>query len=741
MSQLLIVESPTKAKTISKFLGTKFVVKSSFGHIRDLPKSELGVDVENKFEPHYVIPKDKQKIVTDLKKSAKGADEVLLATDEDREGEAISWHLANILDIPAEKVKRLVFHEITKTAIDEALKNPRPLDLNLVNAQQARRILDRLVGYKLSPFLWKKVARGLSAGRVQSVAVRLIVEREREIQAFKPEEYWIVEAVFEKNKENFDAKLHKIDGKNLEKLEIKNKEEADKILKELEDAKYQVASITKKILKKRAAAPFTTSTLQQEANRRLGFSAKQTMMLAQQLYEGIDLKGQGHVGLITYMRTDSVILSGKFLSDVREVIKNKFGEKYLPEKPNFYSTKSKLAQEAHEAIRPTEAVRDPASLKDVLEPRLWKLYDLIWKRAVASQMPEAIFNGTTVDIENQNQKYTFRATGNIITFPGYMALYPDAQKETLLPELAEKDVLPLVELNNEQHFTEPPARYNDAGLVKIMEEYGIGRPSTYAPTISTIIARKYVERDEKKRFKPTDIGFLVNDILVAHFPQITDYEFTAKMEDNFDTVAQGQDNWRDIIANFYEPFAKNLEEKTQELSKKELTEEATEEICEKCGSPMIIKIGRFGKFMACSNYPTCKNTKPLGEEKDLPPIDEKCPECGSPLMRRRGRFGLFISCSDYPKCKYIKKEVKSTGVKCPKCEKGDIIERRTRAKRIFFSCSRYPDCDFALWNKPTGEKCEVCESLMVEGAKEKIVCSNKECPSNANVKAKSKKKK
>lgn len=730
MAKLLIVESPTKAKTISKFLGSDFIVKSSFGHIRDLPKSELGVDVEHNFEPRYVTPRDKQKIVTDLKKTAKKTDEILFATDEDREGEAISWHLANVLDIPAEKVRRLVFHEITKGAIEESLKNPRALDLNLVNAQQARRILDRLVGYKLSPFLWKKVAKGLSAGRVQSVAVRLIVEREREIQAFQPQEYWSLEASFEKDKEQFNAKLHKIAGKNLEKLEIKTKEDADKILQELEGSKYQVTSITKKTLKKRAAAPFTTSTLQQEANRRLGYSAKQTMMLAQQLYEGIDLKGQGHVGLITYMRTDSVVLSGKFLDEARQMIKEKFGDKFVPEKPNFFTTKSKLAQEAHEAIRPTEATRDPSSLRDVLEPKLWKLYDLIWKRAVASQMEDAVFNGTTVDIDNETGRYTFRANGNIIVFPGYLALFPDSQKETLLPEVKEKDILPLVELKNEQHFTEPPARYNDAGLVKILEEYGIGRPSTYAPTISTIIARKYVERDEKKRFQPTDIGFLVTDILVEHFPQIVDYQFTAKMEDDFDTIAEGKTSWQQPIGEFYGPFAENLAAKTQELTKKELTEQATKEVCEKCGSPMVIKIGRFGKFLACSNYPTCKNTKPLGEEKDLPPLDEKCPECGSPLVRRRGRFGLFISCSNYPKCKYIKKEVKSTGVKCPKCNEGDIIERRTRSKRIFYSCSRYPDCDFALWNKPTGEKCSVCGSLSVEGAKGKIFCSNKECETN-----------
>lgn len=727
MSKLIIVESPAKARTISKFLGSHFIVKSSLGHIRDLPKSEMGVDVEKNFTPHYVTPKDKQKVVADLKKTAAKADEILFATDEDREGEAISWHLANVLNIKPKDVKRLVFHEITAEAIKEAMAKPRPLDLNLVNAQQGRRILDRLVGYKLSPFLWTKVARGLSAGRVQSVAVRLIVEREREIQAFRPEEYWTLEAKFKKDEQEFPAKLHKIKNEIVEKLGIKNKETADKILQELNGADYQVAEVEKKKVKKRPLPPFTTSTLQQEANKRLGFSAKQTMMLAQQLYEGMDVKDAGAAGLITYMRTDSVNLSEKFLNESRAAIKKNFGAEYLPAKPNFYTTKSKLAQEAHEAIRPTDASLHPIGLKEKLEPRLWRLYDLIWKRAVASQMSEAIIEATAADIDANKGEYQFRATGNIIVFPGFLKLYPESQKETLLPNLEQGEALELVNLESIQHFTEPPARYNDASLVKILEEHGIGRPSTYAPTISTIITRKYVERDEKKRFQPTDIGFLVTDILVKHFPEIIDYEFTAKMEDSFDKIASGQTSWITVIGDFYGPFEKNLETKTKELSKKELTEEKTSEVCEKCGAPMIIKTGRFGRFFACSNYPECKNTKPLPGEKELPPLDEKCPDCGSPLVRKRGRFGPFISCGDYPKCKYIKKEVKSTGVKCPKCGEGDIIERRTRAKRIFFSCSRYPDCDFALWNRPTGEKCPQCHSLMVWQAKNKIRCGNKDC--------------
>jgi len=733
MPKLVIVESPTKAKTISNFLGQNFIVRSSFGHIRDLPKSELGVDVKNSFAASYVTPKDKQRIVADLKKIAAKADDILFATDEDREGEAISWHLANVLNIKPKNVKRLVFHEITADAIKKAMENPRPLDLNLVNAQQGRRILDRLVGYKLSPFLWEKVARGLSAGRVQSVAVRLVVEREREIQAFKPEEYWTLEAIFKKDEQEFPAKLNKIKNRKIEKLEIKNKKTADKILANLKNAAYQVAEVEKKEVKKRPFPPFTTSTLQQEANKRLGFSAKQTMMLAQQLYEGMNIKGAGAEGLITYMRTDSVNLSEKFLNESRAAIKKNFGAEYLPAKPNFYTTKSKLAQEAHEAIRPTNASLHPGELKEKLEPRAWRLYDLIWKRAVASQMREAIIEATIAGINADKGEYQFRASGNIIVFPGFLKIYPETQKETLLPNLKKDEMLELKNLESVQHFTEPAARYNDGSLVKILEEYGIGRPSTYAPTISTIITRGYVERDEKKRFQPTDIGFLVTDILVKHFPEIIDYQFTAKMEDSFDEIASGQTSWITVIRDFYGPFEKNLKIKTKELSKKELTEEKTNEVCDKCGSPMIIKMGRFGKFLACSNYPECKNTKPLPgseDEKNNAPLDEKCPKCGSSLMRRRGRFGMFISCGDYPKCKYIKKEVKSTGVKCPKCEKGEIIERRTRAKRIFFSCGRYPECDFALWNRPTKEKCSICGFLMVEAGKEKIKCGNPECETN-----------
>jgi len=730
MSTLVIVESPTKAKTISKFLGKDYIIKSSFGHLRDLPKSELGIDIENDFTPRYIIPKAKMKTASELKKDAKKAKSILFASDEDREGEAISWHLAQILDVDPKDAKRLVFHEITKDAILHAIENPRPINFDLVDAQQARRVIDRLVGYKLSPFLWAKVARGLSAGRVQSVAVRLIVEREREIQKFNPEEYWTIEATFNKATQTFIAKLHSIDGKVLDKLEIKNDENAQNILEHLKNSGYTITRLEKKQVKKQAPAPFTTSTLQQRAHSQLGYSSKQTMMLAQQLYEGVDVPGRGSMGLITYMRTDSVNLSEKFLNDSREFINKKFGKDYLPEKAVKYTTKSKLAQEAHEAIRPAEASITPDSIKDSIDPKMWKLYNLIWCRAVASQMNPAISEATAVDIADDTNKYLFRATGNVLLFPGFLAIFPETQEEDNLPALKEKEKLDLEKIEPLQHFTEPPARYNDGSIIKAMEEYGIGRPSTYAPTVSTVIARNYIERDDKKRFFPTDIGFLVTDILVQHFPQIVDYEFTAKLEDDFDKIAEGNEDWIKVTKDFYEPFIKNLEIKDKELQKKDLVEEKTDQVCEKCGEPMIIKTGRFGRFIACTNYPTCKHTKQLGKDGEQitePPIDEKCPECGSDLMRRHGRFGSFISCSGYPKCKYIKKEVKSIGVKCPKCNQGDLAMRRTKFKKIFYSCTHYPDCDFAVWQKPTGEKCPKCASLMVDMGNEKIKCSNKEC--------------
>ncbi len=733
MKKLIIVESPTKAKTISKFLDKNYTVKSSFGHLRDLPKSKLGVDVENDFEPEYVISPKSKKIASELKKIAKDSDEVILASDEDREGEAISWHLAQILGLDLtgnSKTKkgysRIVFHEITKGAILEALKHPRQLDLNLVDAQQARRILDRLVGYKLSPFLWKKIRYGLSAGRVQSVAVRLIVEREREIQKFKPDEYWEINTDLAKkdSKENFLAKLVKIENKSLKKLDIKTKDEADKIKEDLEKEKYVIEKIEKKETKKNPLPPFTTSTLQQAAGNRLGYSAKQTMMIAQQLYEGIQLGKGGAVGLITYMRTDSLNLSRESLDTAKNYITNHFGPEYAEER--HFKTKSKGAQEAHEAIRPTDPSRTPESIKEYLDPKQYKLYTLIWQRMLASQMTPAVSDLTTIEIKAG--KYTLRSSGSTLKFDGFLRVYPIKSEETIFPELKEKEELDLLKVLAEQHFTQPPARYNEASLVKALEEFGIGRPSTYAPIISTIQERGYVKKEEK-RFMPEEIGFIVNDFLVEHFPDIVDIEFTAKMEEDLDKVAEGECEWRKLMEDFYDPFMDNLNLKEKEIDKKAITEEKTDEKCEKCGSPMVIKLGRFGKFMACSNYPTCKTTRPMGEEKKL--IEEfsgeVCEKCGKPMVVKRGRFGAFLGCSGYPECKNIKSMAKPTGAKCPECGKGDIVEKKSKAGRAFYGCNNYPECKFAMWQKPTGEKCPECSSLMVFAAKGKVVCSNKEC--------------
>ncbi|MFA6255002.1 MAG: type I DNA topoisomerase [Patescibacteria group bacterium] len=740
---LVIVESPTKAKTISKFLGRDYKIESSFGHIRDLPKSKLGVDVDNNFEPQYVIPPKAKKRVGELKKLADKSDLIYFATDEDREGEAISWHLVEILKTPKSKIKRIVFHEITEEAIQDALKNPRTIDLNLVDAQQARRVLDRLVGYQLSPLLWKKVARGLSAGRVQSVAVRLIVEREREIQAFKAEEYWSIETIFCPQKVKtgekpieFGAQLNQIDDKTIDKLAIKNQEQADKILADLKNAQYIITDLEKKATKKNPLPPFTTSTLQQAANNRLGFSAKQTMMFAQQLYEGVELGSQGAVGLITYMRTDSLNLADKFLTEAQSYIKDKFGDDYTHGK-KLYKAKSKMAQEAHEAIRPTSASNDPESVKQYLDDRQYKLYKLIWQRALASQMSEAVMDNTRVDIKAQATPYTFRATGSIIKFAGFLKVYPTSTKENILPELKIKDELDLIAIDPNQHFTQPPARYSEATLVKALEEYDIGRPSTYAPTISTIQDRNYVVKEDK-RLKPTEIGILVNDLLVEHFPEIVDYKFTARLEDDLDEIAEGKIKWQPVIHEFWGPFKKNLDKKDKELSKKELTETKTDEICEKCGKPMVVKIGRFGKFLACTGYPECKNTKPISNSDFEPPAPpqetgEKCPECGSPLVKRKGRFGEFVGCSNYPKCKYIKKQPAQEFGTCPKCGQGKITGKRSR-RGWFYGCNRYPDCNFALWGKPVIEEgknepqtCPDCSSILVYGPNDTIKCSAKGC--------------
>lgn len=733
--RLVIVESPTKAKTISKFLGKDFSVKSSYGHVRDLPSKELGVDIKKDFEPEYVVSGKAADRVLELRRIAKKSDEVILATDEDREGEAISWHLVEALDLEKKKnYKRIAFHEITKNAIEKALENPRELDLNLVDAQQARRVLDRLVGYKLSPFLWKKIRRGLSAGRVQSVALRLIVEKEREIQNFKPEEYWQIASLLRSKKSEFEAKLLKEDGKSLGKMGVKDKKQADKIVSFLEKADYSIEKISRKETKKSPLPPYTTSTLQQDANSKLGWSAKQTMMVAQKLYEGIKLGKEGSVGLITYMRTDSLNLSMESLLSAQKTIDQKFGKGFSLESPRFFKTKSKGAQEAHEAIRPTFPEKTPESLQEFLDPKESKLYNLIWQRMVASQMKEAVMDSETIDIsateKGGKKNFTLRANGSTIKFKGFLEIYGDKipVSENILPKLEEGENLDLIKVSSEQKFTQPPARYSEATLIKSLEENGIGRPSTYAPTISTIMERKYIDKDENRRLFPLEIGFLVNDVLVEHFSDIVDYKFTAQMEEDLDLIAEGKKEWVPVIRDFYGPFETNLKNKTKEV-KKEDFQEKLDRKCPDCGGDLVLKFGRFGKFIACSNYPKCKHTEKTDEEKkvDEENSGEICEICGAPMVVKRGRFGAFLGCSNYPECKGIKKIEKKTGITCPKCGKGEIVERKSKRGRMFYGCNSYPECDFALWSKPTGEKCPTCRSLMVFAAKGKERCSSKEC--------------
>ena len=736
--KLVIVESPTKAKTITKFLDSGYTVESSFGHIRDLPKSDIGIDIEHGFTPRYIIPTKAKKTVTKLKKLADKAETVILASDEDREGEAIAWHLAEALKIDPKRLERIVFHEITKEAIEKALEEPRQIDSKLVDAQQARRILDRLVGYELSPFLWKKVARGLSAGRVQSVALRLIVDREREIEKFVAVEYWSIEADLKTPKgETFTASLNKLDGKALDKLDVKTEAEAKKIETDLKGAHYVISNVEKKRVSKAPSAPFTTSSLQQAANRMLGFSAKQTMMIAQQLYEGVDIGAEGSVGLITYMRTDSLNLADRFLQEAHEYVTKTLGKEFALEKPRRFKTKSKGAQEAHEAIRPTSAFREPEAIKDHLAPNQLKLYRLIWQRALSTQMTDAELDQTAIDIEAGRGE--FRATGQTIAFLGWLKLSSEKSQETILPEVKTKEKLELLALKPEQHFTKPPARYSDATLVKELEKHGIGRPSTYAPTISTIEVRHYVVRDEHKRLKPTDIGKIVTDLLVEHFKSIVDLEFTAKLEGELDNIAEGEIKWQPVVSEFYEPFHKNLQEKYEEIKKTDIMpEQKSEEKCDKCGSHMVIKTGRFGPFLACSNFPDCKNIKSMGkdkspeEEKKITALneqfkDEVCDKCGSAMVVKVGRFGAFLACSAYPKCKNIKNITNPNAPKipCPVCKEGNIVQKRSR-RGIFWACDRYPDCKTAFNSKPTGEKCPECESPLVEG-KDGPRCSSKSC--------------
>lgn len=671
---LVIVESPTKGKTIKNFLKSDYQVLASYGHVRDLPENQFGVEIEKDFQPKYVIPPKSKKIIQFLKKEVQKAKMVILACDEDREGEAIAWHLTQILNLNGQKpYQRIVFHEITKEAVEKALENPRKIDMNLVNAQQTRRILDRIVGYQLSPFLWKKVARGLSAGRVQSVAVRLIVERQKEIENFLPQEYWtIVATLLKKTNSQFEATLIKKEGKVLDRLAIKTKEEAEKIIKELAGREYKVAKVEKKEVKKNPLPPFTTSTLQQEAWQRFKFPAKLTIKIAQQLYEK---------GLTTYHRTDSLNLSDLSLRTAKKFIISQYGRNYWAGFFRRYKAKGRV-QEAHEAIRPTFIDKLPEKLKvqKKLDVHQSHLYELIWRRFMACQMASALFDSTTVDIEGGN--YLFRASGQILKFDGFLKIHSLKFKENELPPLRKGETLILIKLTPFQHFTQPPPPYSEATLIKALEAEGIGRPSTYAPIISIIQERNYIEKDEKKYFRPTEIGLLVNDLLVNHFPKIVDIKFTALMEENLDKIAQGQKKWLTVIKEFYQPFSENLKQKYQEISKKDLSRKSTKKKCPKCGAHLLIRISKFGQFYACSRFPQCRYTQSLEKNR--------------------------------------------LKIQCPQCQKGEIIEKRTKGNKIFYACNRFPKCNFALWNKPSGEKCPKCGSLLVEKNR-KISCSNKEC--------------
>ena len=665
---LVIVESPAKAKTIERYLGKKFKVKASMGHIRDLPKSQMGVDIEKQFEPKYITIRGKGPILKDLKTAAKKAKKIYLAADPDREGEAIAWHLANSLNVDIESDCRVVFNEITKDAIKESFKHPRAINMDLVDSQQARRVLDRLVGYNISPLLWKKVKKGLSAGRVQSVAVRLIIEREREIKAFVPEEYWSIEGSFIKGKNNFEASFYGMNGK---KIELHSEEDVKKITSQLKDNKFTVDKVSKKERKRNPAVPFTTSSLQQEAARKLNFRAKKTMMLAQQLYEGIDLGKEGTVGLITYMRTDSTRISEVAQGEAFEFINSNYGKEYTRDEKKKEKKNAKV-QDAHEAVRPTSIGREPNKVKEFLSRDQFRLYKLIWERFIASQMASAIMDTMSVDLSNGDVK--FRANGSKIKFPGFMKVYVEGtddnvdEKDRQLPDLKEGDTVLNKDIETKQHFTQPPPRYTEARLVRTLEELGIGRPSTFAPTLDTIQKRGYVAL-ENKRFIPTELGEIVLELILEFFPEILNIEFTANMEQDLDNIEAGKVDWVKVIDEFYQTFEKRLEVAEQEMQTIEIKDEPAGEDCEECGHPMVYKMGRYGKFMACSNFPDCRNTKAI---------------------------------------------VKDIGVKCPKCHEGNIIERKSKKRRIFYGCDRFPECDFISWDKPLQRPCPKCENMLVE---------------------------
>lgn len=739
---LVIVESPAKARTLKKYLGRNFDVKASVGHIKDLPKSSLGVDIKNDFAPTYEIIQSKKKVVDEITQAASKALNIYLASDPDREGEAIAWHVADVIKVSKSKIHRVLFHEITKPAVLKALENPEPLNRHRFESQQARRVLDRLVGYKISPLLWIKVRRGLSAGRVQSVAVRIIVEREREIAAFVPKAYWTILAALESGdlKKQFAARLVKVGEEKIDRLGIEEEERAKTIVEAARAASWKIVSITQKQKLRHAYPPFITSTLQQEASKKLYFSAKKTMRIAQQLYEGIELGKEGAQGLITYMRTDSTRISDEAVKDAREVISKMFGKDYVPDAPNIYKNR-KGAQDAHEAVRPTSLAFDPLYVKPYLDADQYKLYDLIWKRFLACQMAAAVFDQTAVDLEAKSADgtvYGFRANGSVLRFPGFLTLWQieeDKEEEGGLPVLSELTPVTCLDVTGEQHFTQPPARFSESSLIKELEENGIGRPSTYAAILFTIQDRKYVEKKEH-RFYPTDLGSLVNDLLVENFADVLNIQFTATMEDELDQIEEGKRHWVDTLKGFYSPFEKDL--KTAAISMRNVKgeETPTDLSCPKCKKSLVIKWGKNGKFAACQGYPECRFTSEFTQEGSQvtlvaqPVTSEKCASCGAPMVVKTGRFGRFLACSTYPECKTTK--TITTGIVCPECGQGELAEKRTRFGKMFYSCTKYPTCNYALWDKPRKTSCPSCgHPFLVEKFSKKegasIRCPNQEC--------------
>lgn len=737
---LVVVESPAKAKTIERILGPDYKVMASMGHLRDLPKRTMGVDIENGFAPEYVNSTDRANVIKDLQKAANQCCDILLATDPDREGEAISWHLSKLLDVNPEDKVRIAFHEITPPAIREAIQDPEPIDLDRVDAQQARRVLDRLVGYKLSPWLWRQVYRGLSAGRVQSVATRLICEREEEIRAFVPVEYWSIEAMYKtEKKESFKAKLTQIDGKD---AELHNGEETDTAVKGIEGKEAEVTAVTKSRKQRKTKPPYTTSTMQQDAVNKLNFSSKKTMMLAQNLYEGVEIPGHGHVGLITYMRTDSTRISDEMIKQVRPYISETYGEDYLPAKPNVFS-KSKEAQDAHEAIRPTSLSFPPSALSGILSRDQLRLYTLIWNRFIASQMPPQIQQSTSATL--QCGIYTLKATGVHVLFDGFTIMQPskkkDSEESDFLPPLKKGDIVKNTKVNGEQHFTAPPPRYTEASLIKTLEEKGIGRPSTYAPILDTIQKRRYVTK-ENKQFIPTEVGFKVTELLKKYFEGIINVDFTANLENWLDKIAEGKATYKKVMTDFYKVFEAELASANVEAEKdKKENQEVSDVTCEKCGAKMIVKMGRYGKYLACPNYPNCKNIKPYSLAEGPEEVsDVKCDACGTLMVYRTGPYGRYLKC---PSCGANKAIVIDTGIVCPKCHEGHMVQRRSHRGRIFYGCSRYPKCDMALWNEPINQFCETCGAIMTKKTyktgKEVISCSNPDCPTHPKRKTRAKK--